>query len=222
MTSTGESPTGAGCVIPVNTTPAVYIFVTCRSHRRLKGMAKARATRLAVDDWIQAGYAVLAQEGIKSLKIDRLCERLGVTKGSFYWHFTDIASYRIALVDAWGASRDEERRHFGEPTDTPPRERLSQMMTTLVDARHWTLERAMREWARTDEAVAASVRAADGRVLGAVRQAFLDYGFDTDEADLRAAATFAAGIGFLHLSGPQPSSRGAGRRERFLDIMLAR
>jgi hypothetical protein len=80
----------------------------------------------------------------------------------------------------------------------------------------------MREWARTDEAVAASVRAADRRVLGAVRQAFLDYGFDTDEADLRAAATFAAGIGFLHLSGPQPSARGAAQRERFLDIMLAR
>jgi AcrR family transcriptional regulator len=185
-------------------------------------MAKARASRLAVDDWIQAGFGVLAEEGIKSLKIDRLCSRLGVTKGSFYWHFTDIASYRIALVDAWGASRDEERRHFGTPTDIPPRQRLSQMMTTLVDAHHWTLERAMREWARTDEAVAASVRAADRRVLGAVRQAFLDYGFDTDEADVRAAATFAAGIGFLHLSGPQPSARGAAQRERFLDIMLAR
>ena len=206
----------------MNLTHGVYVRVTGHSHRRLDGMAKARATRLAVDDWIQVGYAVLAEEGIKSLKIDRLCSRLGVTKGSFYWHFTDIASYRIALVDAWGASRDEERRHFGAPTDTPPRQRLSQMMTTLVDARHWTLERAMREWARTDEAVAASVRAADGRVLRAVRQAFLDYGFDTEEADLRAAATFAAGIGFLHLSGPQPSARGAARRERFLDIMLAR
>lgn len=185
-------------------------------------MAKSRGPRLVVDDWIQAGYAILAEEGIKSLKIDRLCSRLGVTKGSFYWHFTDIASYRIALVDAWGASRDEERRHFDSPADIPPRERLSQMMTTLVDARHWTLERAMREWARTDAAVAASVRAADRRVLAAVRQAFLDYGFDADEADLRASATFAAGIGFLHLSGPKPSARGAARRERFLDIMLTR
>jgi AcrR family transcriptional regulator len=183
-------------------------------------MAKARAARLAVDDWIQAGYAVLAEEGIKSLKIDRLCSRLGVTKGSFYWHFADIASYRTALVQAWGESRDEERRHFGTSDDIPPRQRLSQMMTTLVDAQHWTLERAMREWARTDEAVAASVRAADRRVLIAVRQAFLDSGFDAEDADLRASATFAVGIGFLHLSGPKPSARGTARRERFLDIML--
>ena len=69
---------------------------------------------MSVDDWIQAGYAILAEEGIKALKIDRLCSRLGVTKGSFYWHFTDIASYRAALVEAWGELRDEDRRHFGD------------------------------------------------------------------------------------------------------------
>ncbi len=186
-------------------------------------MAKARATvssRLSVDDWIQAGYAILAEEGIKALKIDRLCGRLGVTKGSFYWHFTDMAGYRAALVDAWGELRDDDRRHFGELAAHPPRERLSKMMTSLVSIRHWTLERAMREWARTDEAVAASVRAADRHVLDAVRQAFLDHGFDAEDADLRANATFAAGIGFLHLAGPAPAARAAARRERFLDIML--
>jgi len=186
-------------------------------------MAKARGagtSRLSIDDWIQAGYTILAEEGIKALKIDRLCDHLGVTKGSFYWHFTDMASYRAALVQAWGELRDEDRRHFGERTGTPPRERLSQMMSSLLSARHWTLERAMREWARTDDAVAASVRAADERVLDAVRQAFLDYGFDADDADLRAYATFAAGIGLLHLSGQTPDRRAAARRERFLDIML--
>jgi len=86
------------------------------------------------------------------------------------------------------------------------------MMSSLVSARHWTLERAMREWARTDDDAAASVRAADHRVLAAVRQAFLDYGFGAEEADLRANATFAAGIGFLHLAGPQPSERATAGR----------
>ncbi|MCT7661060.1 TetR/AcrR family transcriptional regulator [Mycobacterium deserti] len=185
-------------------------------------MANARAHRLSVDDWIQAGYAILAEEGIKALKIDRLCGRLGVTKGSFYWHFTDMASYRSALIDAWGQLLDEDRRDFGRPTDASPRERLSQMMTSFINARQWTLERAMREWARTDEAVAASVRAADQRVLTAVRQAFVDAGFDAEEAALRANATFAAGIGFLHLSGSKPSERGADARERFLELMLTR
>lgn len=80
----------------------------------------------------------------------------------------------------------------------------------------------MREWARSDDAVADSVRAADRRVLAAVRTAFEDYGFDADDAELRANATFAVGIGFLHLSGRAPDPRQAAQSERFLDLMLAR
>jgi AcrR family transcriptional regulator len=177
-------------------------------------------SRLGLDDWIQTGYALLAEEGIKALKIDRLCDRLGVTKGSFYWHFDGMPAYRSALVESWGELRDEDRRTFDDMNGLAPRERLLQMMSSLVSPRHWTLERAMREWARCDDAVATSVRAADQRVLRAIRKAFHDYGFDDDEADLRASATFAAGIGFLHLSGATPDARHAARSERFLDLML--
>jgi AcrR family transcriptional regulator len=185
------------------------------------GRAKATAnTRLSVDDWIQAGFAILAEEGIKSLKIDRLCSRLSVTKGSFYWHFTDIAAYRAALVQAWGDMRGDDRYDLGEVAALPPRERLLEMMSSLVSPRHWTLERAMREWARTYDAAASSVRAADLRVFAAVRQAYLDSGFDAEQADRRAGATFAAGVGFLHIGGPQPTARAAASREAFLDIML--
>jgi AcrR family transcriptional regulator len=184
--------------------------------------AGAATSRLTIDDWVRAGFEILAEEGMTALKIERLCTRLAVTKGSFYWHFADIAGYRKTLIDAWSELRDADRRHFGEMAASPPRERLSQMMSSLLSARHWTLERAMREWARSDEAVAASVRAADQRILDAVRRAFLDHGFDAENADLRANATFAAGVGFLHLSGNTPNARGAARRERFLDLMLSR
>lgn len=186
-------------------------------------MGRAESTtnsRLSIDDWIQAGFEILAEEGIKALKIDGLCRRLSVTKGSFYWHFTDIAGYRAALVQAWGELRDDDRRHFGELAGLPPRERLSQMMSSLVSPRHWTLERAMREWARTDDDAARSVHAADQRVLSAVRQAFVDHGYNAADAELRANVTFAAGVGFLHVAGPQPGARVTASREGFLDIML--
>src|SRR4029079_13315848 len=127
--------------------------------------AGATTSRLTVDDWVQAGVAILAEEGITALKIDRLCSVRAFTKASFYCHFTDIAGYRETLIEAWGELRDGDRRHFAGMADVPPRERLSQMMSSLLNARHWTLERAMREWARTDDAVAVSVRAADQRVL---------------------------------------------------------
>lgn len=177
-------------------------------------------SRLSVDDWVQTGFRVLAEEGLKALTVDRLCRRLSVTKGSFYWHFSDMKAYRKALVDAWAAVRDEDRWYFDDLATDLPRQRLSRMMTALVGPRHWMLERAMREWARSEESVAAAVRESDQRVVAAVRQAFLDEGFGPEEADMRANVTFAAGIGFLHLSGSRPNPQAASRREDFLELML--
>jgi AcrR family transcriptional regulator len=139
---------------------------SCRRIARFDGHRPRRAatSRLTVDDWVKAGFGILAQEGITALKIDRLCSRLDVTKGSFYWHFTDIAGHRATLIEAWGELRDDDRNHFACMSAIAPWERLSQMMSSLLSASHWMLERAMREWARTDDAVAASVRAADQRL----------------------------------------------------------
>jgi len=182
--------------------------------------AGATNSRLSVDGWVQEGFRVLAEEGVKALTLGRLCSRLGVTKGSFYWHFADMNAYRTALIDTWAAVRDADRGAFEGLASEPPRQRLSRMMTALVGPRHWMLERAMREWARSEPAVAAAVRASDRRVVAAVRQAFLDDGFEPQQAEMRANATFAAGIGFLHLSGSRPSPAAAGLREEFVEVML--
>lgn len=181
--------------------------------------AGTTGSRLSVNDWVQEGFRVLAEDGVKSLTLGHLCTRLGVTKGSFYWHFSDMTAYRTALIDTWAVLRDEDRS-CDELVSLPPRERLSRMMSALVGPRHWMLERAMREWARSEPTVAAAVRTSDHNVMSAVRQAFLDAGFDQEAAEMRAAVTFAAGIGFLHLSGSRPSPLGAGHSEQFLEVML--
>ncbi|GAY18508.1 TetR/AcrR family transcriptional regulator [Mycobacterium sp. shizuoka-1] len=175
---------------------------------------------LAATDWVEAGFSLLAADGVKGLTLDRLCRRVGATKGSFYWHFTDLSAYRSALVDTWASLHDSERAAFAANAGLPPRERLTRMMGVLLSQRHWTLERAMREWARSDESVAAAVAAADRRVRQAVRQAYLDDGFGSEDAQVRADATFAAGVGLLHLSASAPDDGAAGRQQRFLDIML--
>lgn len=178
--------------------------------------------RLSVDDWIERGYAVVAEEGFAALKVDRLCARLGVTKGSFYWHFEDLPAYRAALVANWDRLRDEDRRRFDAMSDLPPRQRLANMVTELIGVRHWTMERAMREWARADEGVAERLEAADRALVRAMRQALVDDGFDAEDAALRADALFAAGVGFIHLSARPPAGKLAARLERFLDLMLRR
>jgi AcrR family transcriptional regulator len=175
--------------------------------------------RLTADDWIEAGFAVLAESGPNALRIDRLCERLDVTKGSFYWHFTDMATYHGALVDAWGSLHDRNRRPFENMPGVDPRERLTVMMRTVVTPQHWALERAMRVWALTDETVLASVQRSDGRVLRAIRQAFVDCGFEAEDAALRSFMVFTVGLGVLHASGSAPVAPPV-LQDRFLDFML--
>ena len=79
-------------------------------------LARRAGCPLTADDWVQAGFAVLAEGGPNALRIGRLCERLEVTKGSFYWHFTDMRAYRTALADAWGSLYDERRQPVREPS----------------------------------------------------------------------------------------------------------
>lgn len=184
-------------------------------------MTARKPTRLSVEDWLQTGYTVLAEEGVRALKVERLCRQAGVTRGSFYWHFADMDSFRAALVESWNAFLERERRSLAEFDTLPPRERLSAMMTALTSPQHWMLERAMREWARTDPAAADKIRAADRRLLGSVAQAYGDYGFNPEDARLRAELTFAAGIGLLHLAASAQQAQKASQRERFLDLMLA-
>jgi AcrR family transcriptional regulator len=176
------------------------------------------ARRLSIDDWVQAGFAVLAEGGPNALRLDAVCERLGVTKGSFYWHFADLPTYRTALIEAWGSLNDQERQQFEDSESFSPRERLRHMMDAVVRPQQWALERAMRVWALTDDAVAANVRKSDGRVLHAVFTAFTDAGFEPEDAGIRAAAFFGAGMGVLHGAGPGDAP--ADMQDKFLDFLL--
>src|ERR1700761_2314051 len=92
---------------------------------------KSPGAPLSVSDWLEAGYALIAEEGVRALKIERLCQRVGATRGSFYWHFEDIASYRAALIASWNSFLEQDRDSLAGLDNLPPRERLSKMMDQL-------------------------------------------------------------------------------------------
>ena len=176
---------------------------------------------LSADDWIELGYAILAEDGFKQIKIDTVCKRMGVTKGSFYWHFKDIAAYRSALVARWGEWSDEEHQNFAALADLPPRDRLLGLIAQLTSPRHWMIERAMREWARSDPNAGASIRTSDRRAREVVRRCLLDHGMDPKTASVRSNWIFAMGIGALHLSYSEEDRASAGRHSaELVDLML--
>src|SRR5262245_38020288 len=129
----------------------------------------------------------MTDDGVGGVKIHRLCERLGVTKGSFYWHFRDLDEYLGAVAQQW----EQGEGAFRAPAETV----LPELVAFYVDKRLSRLERAMRDWSRTDARARAAIAASDARVFGSLRDAFAELGFDDGEADVRAKMLFYLGVG---------------------------
>ncbi|MGL4305430.1 MAG: TetR/AcrR family transcriptional regulator [Mycobacteriaceae bacterium] len=157
-----------------------------------------RNNRLSIDDWLGAAFELLVREGINEVKISSLCDVLGVTKGSFYWHFDDINALLSAVADRWCAIQKQSVEAINAIKSQPVEERLETMANFLIDENIWSVEIAVREWSRSDVKVAESVRALDNQIFTVVREALLELNFDESEARLRAGAIVYAGIGFLH------------------------
>ncbi|MEM8755480.1 MAG: TetR family transcriptional regulator, partial [Pseudomonadota bacterium] len=52
--------------------------------------------RLSRDDWLAHALGTLAAEGAPALRADRMAKALGVSRGSFYWHFRDLDDLNAA------------------------------------------------------------------------------------------------------------------------------
>jgi len=59
--------------------------------------------RLRREDWILAAWEMLGSGNMNEVKIKILASKLGVTRGSFYWHFRNRQELIDALVDRWFA-----------------------------------------------------------------------------------------------------------------------
>src|SRR5262249_8469779 len=66
-----------------------------------RSRASSSTTRLDRHAWIDAAYGVLVREGVEQVLVLPLARRLGVTRGSFYWHFKSRGELLEALVELW-------------------------------------------------------------------------------------------------------------------------
>lgn len=164
-----------------------------------------RSTRLSATDWVDAALALLTADGVSSVKISRLCERLDVTKGSFYWHFSDLDALWEAMAERWRETHNATFTGLDEVTALPPAERVATLATMLMSERNLTVETAIRDWARVNPRVAESVRRIDNEVFDAVYAALLELDIDAERARLTAGLLVYAGIGYIHAHDGLPS-----------------
>ncbi|BBD77280.1 transcriptional regulator, TetR family [Hydrogenophilus thermoluteolus] len=160
------------------------------------------------DAWIRAAIDLLAKEGIAGLRVERLAHRLGVTKGSFYWHFKDRRDLHLAVLEHWKAGRIAD---IDKQTRCPSGTEAEQLLHVIDvysasrNPRGILIELAVREWARRDEAAAAVVSEVDAVRLDRARRLFLACGLDEATATARAALLYAYVYGMSLLLLPVAS-----------------
>ena len=157
--------------------------------------AKIAAAPLDADAWIEAALDVLAEGGIDAVRVDPLAKRLGVTRGSFYWHFTDRAALHQAMLKAW-RKRSSYRVGSRIESRTPdPLERLKQTLALPNSSaranRAAGIELSIRLWAQRDAQAARAVRHIDRVRLNYYAKLFEETGRSPAEARKRAFLFYA-------------------------------
>lgn len=82
---------------------------------------------LTTADWAEAALQLIAEAGLAGLTVDALAKRLGVTKGSFYWHFRGRADLLANALDRWEQRATTEARTALDAV-TDPRRRLELLL----------------------------------------------------------------------------------------------
>ena len=152
--------------------------------------------RIGPQDWVRAGLVLLAREGIDGVRVEPLAEHLGVTKGSFYWHFKDRAALHAAMLSAW---RQTATRTIIETVETEQRDahaRLSRLIELgTSNGKAARLETALRAWAQHDPSAGKALASVDTERLEYVASLLREAGLDRATAATRAKILYFALIG---------------------------
>src|SRR5215210_1225162 len=122
--------------------------------------------QLSAKDWLDQGLKVLAQRGFTALKAEPLAKAMGVSRGSFYWHFADVGAYRAAILKHWREVAAEQVIASLEASSKDHNPLLLLLRRTFSGK--LALENAVRTWAMLDPLARAAVQATDRRRLNYV------------------------------------------------------
>ncbi|MDQ3287689.1 MAG: TetR/AcrR family transcriptional regulator [Pseudomonadota bacterium] len=157
-----------------------------------------RSGRLSAEDWAQAALDQIAEQGVAAVAVEPLARRLGVTKGSFYWHFPSRDALLVAALERW--EKVEQETVFGKlEVIADPSQRLRALFAVVA--------REYKSHVIYSELLKALDHPAVQPVIGRVSQRRLDYltasfrqaGLTRTEAQHRARLAYAAYVGFLQL-----------------------
>ena len=156
-------------------------------------------SRLSAADWEQAALDTLAESGLAAVAVESLARRLGVTKGSFYWHFATREALIKAALERWERRDEEEIMAEVEPI-ADPRERLRELFRRVSrEMQSHVIYAALLQSLDNPLVRPVMARVSEKR-LDVLTLAYRQAGFDRRAAAHRARLAYSAYTGFLQLS----------------------
>ena len=157
-------------------------------------MVKKESSKLTRQDWINKGLKTLAETGVETVRVEPLAKLMGVTKGSFYWHFKNREDFLDAILQEWVNYQTNSIIDKVEAIGGDATAKLLYLFELAVqdDGR---VENAIRAWATSDTKILAVLARVDQRRLNYTKDLFLQVGFAPFEAMVRARMVYYALVG---------------------------
>lgn len=166
---------------------------------------KPPVAALTARDWVRAALALIAREGVAAVAVEPLARELGVTKGSFYWHFENRDALITAALQAWeeDQGRDVVTRYEGIQDS---RQRLRVMMfAAFEDQENGLLFAALSASSEDPRVNPHLMRASEQRLAFGIRS-LQALGMAEDEARRKALLLYASYAGYFQLLRAMPDA----------------
>lgn len=180
--------------------------------------AEARPVRQR-SDWIRAGMHMLARSGVDAVLVPPLAAELGVTKGSFYWHFASREELLLAMIDEWQQHATLHVIDVVERADMTAREKIRLIAfigtNAPIDEFGGAIELAVRTWARSNTDVRRAIAHVDRQRLDYLAKLYANIGSKVDP-ELLACMHYSFSTG-LRLIFAYPEKQKLALRQAALD-----
>lgn len=159
---------------------------------------RVKDSPLTESDWVHAATEILVQENVRGIKIDKLCAKLGVTKGSFYWHFRQRSDILTALLKDW---RRRATLNVIQSIARSGAKGIGRLRNLIEMTRHpkagevAAIEMSIRDWARRVEMPKEAINEVDTIRIQYFEQILLDEGFSAEESRRRSYVAYCIMMG---------------------------
>lgn len=146
--------------------------------------------------WARAALSQMGKTGSLKVSVEALAQQLGVTKGSFYWHFKTRDELLAAALELWErVATDDLIERLAPIAD--PRERLRGLLAFIFDDPEDLAVEGVILAAADDPKLGRSVRRVSKRRLRYVIEAYRETGLSAAEAEHWGFLTYSAFVGAL-------------------------